>query len=75
MDPKNKMKVRFLRRSHRGSDEDGIKYPYRSPGQPWTVYLAASGCFFILVLANGSSLWIGFFPVPFLKAYLPVGIP
>lgn len=49
----NQQKARYLRRSN----EEG--YPYSSTGQPGTAYLALAACLFILVVANGASLWRG----------------
>ena len=63
--------LRFLRRFEPGEDDD---YPCRSHGQPFTAWLALIGCLFIVIIANGASLWIRFRPSPFLGAYLAVSI-
>ncbi|CAN8095326.1 unnamed protein product [Discula destructiva] len=49
---------------------DWHDYPYRSHGQPLLAYLAFAGCLFILIVANGASLWKDFKIVPFLSSYL-----
>ena len=59
----------YLRRFYYGPDND---YPYRSHGQPFVAYASLSGCIFILVIANGATLWIGFRVQTFLSAYLAV---
>ncbi|OCK78101.1 amino acid transporter [Lepidopterella palustris CBS 459.81] len=51
-------------------DEDDDRYPWRSHGQPVTMILALAGCLFVLIVANGASLWKGFNKTPFLTAYL-----
>ncbi|KAK3335231.1 amino acid transporter [Cercophora scortea] len=51
---------------------DASDYPYRSHGQPLLAYLALSGCLFVLLVANSSPLWNGFFLLPFLSSYLIV---
>lgn len=56
----------------RWSREDYHDYPYRGHGQPLLAYAALTGCLFILVVANGTSLWKGFHPLPFLSSYLIV---
>jgi amino acid transporter len=53
-------------------------FPYRSHGQPITAYASLLGCIFILVVANGASLWkkpseVDFWK-PFLAAYLTVSV-
>lgn len=48
------------------------RYPWRSHGQPVTMYLALFGCLFLLFVANGAALWNGFHTTPFLSAYLAV---
>ena len=47
-------------------------FPYRSHGQPITAYASLIACLFILVIANGASLWKDFHVQPFLSAYLAV---
>lgn len=48
-------------------------YPWRSHGQPFTMYLALFGCLFVLIIADGAALWHGFLVPDFLSAYLAVG--
>ncbi|GES63273.1 amino acid transporter [Aspergillus terreus] len=55
-------------RFHRTSAED--RYPWRSHGQPLTMWLAIGGCLFVLIVADGASLWIAFQSRAFLSAYL-----
>lgn len=55
--------------------KDWHDYPYRSHGQPLLAYLAFAGCLFILIVANGASLWKEFNIVPFLSSYLIVCAP
>ncbi|EAU32726.1 conserved hypothetical protein [Aspergillus terreus NIH2624] len=55
-------------RFHRTSAED--RYPWRSHGQPLTMWLAIGGCLFVLIVADGASLWIAFQARAFLSAYL-----
>ncbi|RAQ55503.1 amino acid transporter [Aspergillus flavus] len=45
-------------------------YPWRSHGQPVTMYLAVGGCLFTLIVADGAALWHGFQASLFLSAYL-----
>jgi amino acid permease len=47
-------------------------YPYRNPLQPGLAYSALTGCLFILLVANGASLWNGFYNLPFISAYITV---
>jgi amino acid transporter len=47
-------------------------YPYRSHGQPITAYASLLGCLFILVVANGASLWKEVNALPLVSAYLAV---
>lgn len=47
-------------------------YPWRSHGQPVTMYLAVGGCLFTLIVADGAALWHGFQASLFLSAYLAV---
>ena len=61
--------IRYLRRFDFGTRDD---YPYRSHGQPFTAYLSLAGCLFILIIANGASLWMRFRTQAFLSAYLAV---
>jgi yeast amino acid transporter len=35
-------------------------------------YVAFAGCLFVLIVANGASLWNGFHQLPFLSSYLIV---
>jgi hypothetical protein len=56
----------------RFSQEDYHDYPYRSHGQPLLAYVALIGCVFVLLVANGASLWGGFYSLPFLSSYLIV---
>ncbi|KAL4959993.1 amino acid permease/ SLC12A domain-containing protein [Aspergillus stella-maris] len=56
-----------VRRSGKGTHND---YPYRSPLQPFLAYAALAGCLFILIIANGASLWKDFHNFPFLSSYL-----
>ncbi|OJJ46050.1 hypothetical protein ASPZODRAFT_67618 [Penicilliopsis zonata CBS 506.65] len=44
-------------------------YPWRSHGQPLTMYAALFGCLFILVVCNGAVLWNGFHYKAFLAEY------
>ncbi|KAI2470992.1 amino acid permease-domain-containing protein [Annulohypoxylon bovei var. microspora] len=62
-------KVPRVRRFDEGDDND---YPYISHGQPFTAYFGLTACLFILLVINGSSLWIGFDVQPFLSSYLIV---
>ncbi|KAE8150013.1 hypothetical protein BDV25DRAFT_155275 [Aspergillus avenaceus] len=45
-------------------------YPWRSHGQPVTMYLALFGCLFILIVADGAAIWHKFHVPLFLSAYL-----
>ncbi|KAJ5160876.1 uncharacterized protein N7482_007880 [Penicillium canariense] len=56
-----------LRRFSPGAED---VYPWRSHGQPFTMYLALCGCLVVLVIANGAALWQGFLVPGFLSAYL-----
>ncbi len=60
---------RYLRRFDFGEEDD---YPYRSHGQPFTAYVSLAGCLFILIIANGASLWISFGAQRLFSAYLAV---
>ncbi|KAL3481351.1 amino acid permease-domain-containing protein [Aspergillus californicus] len=63
-------RIPHLDRSGKGDNH----YPYRSPFQPYLAYLALAGCLFIMIVANGASLWAGFVVFPFLSGYLFVFI-
>lgn len=58
-----------LRRFPQGAED---LYPWRSHGQPFTMYLALFGCLFVLLIADGAALWHGFMVPGFLSAYLAV---
>jgi yeast amino acid transporter len=60
----------MVRRWDRRKDEDD--YPYRSHGQPFTAYAALTSCLFLLIVANGASLWKEWNINAFLSAYLAV---
>ncbi|KAH7401698.1 amino acid permease/ SLC12A domain-containing protein [Pyrenochaeta sp. MPI-SDFR-AT-0127] len=62
--------VPLVRRWNRGTNELDDDFPYRSHGQPITAYLSLAACLFILIVANGASLWKSFHVQPFLAAYL-----
>ncbi|PVH93814.1 hypothetical protein DM02DRAFT_721569 [Periconia macrospinosa] len=62
--------IPLVRRWNRGTNNLADDFPYRSHGQPFTAYLALGACLFLLIVANGSSLWSGFHVQPFLSAYL-----
>lgn len=62
-----------LRRFRNPGTED--LYPWRSHGQPMTMYLALFGCLFVLAVADGSALWHNWVAPRFLSAYLSVSIP
>ncbi|KAI9369534.1 amino acid permease-domain-containing protein [Aspergillus egyptiacus] len=47
-------------------------YPWRSHGQPVTMYLALFGCLFVLIVADGTALWHNWDTPRFLSAYLSV---
>jgi amino acid transporter len=59
----------------RFSEADYNDYIYRSPLQPVLAYIALAGCLFILIVANGASLWGKFYTFPFLSSYLVVSTP
>jgi hypothetical protein len=61
--------IPYLRRFYYGEGDD---YPYRSHGQPFTAFASLAGCLFILIVANGASLWIGFHLQTLFSAYLAV---
>ncbi|GIC92813.1 uncharacterized protein Aud_009286 [Aspergillus udagawae] len=56
-----------LRRFPQGVED---LYPWRSHGQPFTMYLALCGCLFVLLVADGAALWHGFLIPGLLSAYL-----
>jgi len=66
--------VPLVRRWTRGTHDMPDDFPYRSHGQPITAYLSLAACLFILVVANGASLWKEFNTAPFLSAYLEVSL-
>ncbi|KAL4975298.1 amino acid permease-domain-containing protein [Aspergillus desertorum] len=47
-------------------------YPWRSHGQPVTMYLAFFGCIFVLAVADGAALWHNWVTPRFLSAYLSI---
>ncbi|CBF71424.1 hypothetical protein AN6770.2 [Aspergillus nidulans FGSC A4] len=59
-----------LRRFPSQGSED--LYPWRSHGQPVTMYLALFGCVFILAVADGAALWHNWVTPRFLSAYLSI---
>jgi amino acid transporter len=61
--------VRLRRFSNPGAEDH---YPWRSHGQPVTMYLALFGCLFVLAVADGASLWHNWAAPRFLSAYLSV---
>jgi amino acid transporter len=64
--------VPLVRRWTRGTSRVPDDFPYRAHGQPLTAYLSLIACLFILLVANGASLWNGFNVQPFLSAYIAV---
>lgn len=52
--------------------ETSDAYPWRSRGQPLTMYAALTGCVLTLVVADGAALWNGFHKTAFLSAHLAV---
>ncbi|KKK14130.1 hypothetical protein AOCH_000811 [Aspergillus ochraceoroseus] len=54
--------------------EHGVEdlYPWRSHGQPVTMYLALFGCLFVLIVPDGSALWHHFAAPRFFSAYLAI---
>ncbi|KAL4783303.1 amino acid permease-domain-containing protein [Aspergillus varians] len=62
-----KKSIPQVRRFYKADYND---YPYRGPLQPYLAYFAFAGCLFILIVANGASLWGGFYRFPFLSSYL-----
>jgi hypothetical protein len=62
----------MVRRWNHGSNDLEDDYPYRSHGQPITAYVAIASCLFILIIANGASLWKNWNTNAFLSAYLAV---
>jgi amino acid transporter len=67
--------VPLVRRWNRGTNDQEDDFPYRGHGQPITAYLSLVACLFILIVANGASLWKSFQYHAFLAAYLAVSIP
>lgn len=55
-------------------NETNDRYPWRSHGQPLTMYLALFGCLFTLIVVDGAALWNGFHDTAFLSAYLAVSL-
>lgn len=64
--------VPLVRRWNRGTNVLDDDFPYRSHGQPFTAYMSLAACLFILIVANGASLWKTFHYQSFLAAYLAV---
>ncbi|PSN67178.1 hypothetical protein BS50DRAFT_573918 [Corynespora cassiicola Philippines] len=62
--------VPLVRRWNRGTNDLPDDFPYRGHAQPLTAYLALAACLFILIIANGASLWNGWHAQGFLSAYL-----
>ncbi|KAL4742686.1 hypothetical protein BDV11DRAFT_167080 [Aspergillus similis] len=62
-----RQRIPQVRRFSRSDYDD---YPYRGPLQPYLGYLALVGCLFVLIVANGASLWGGFYLFPFLSSFL-----
>ncbi|RDW83665.1 Amino acid transporter [Aspergillus mulundensis] len=62
-----RQRIPLVRRFSKPEDND---YPYRGRFQPYVSYVALVGCLFVLVVANGASLWGGFYKFPFLSSYL-----
>jgi amino acid transporter len=52
--------------------DDSKHYPFRAHQQPQIAWLALIVLFFLLAVANGAPIWIGFQSVPFLTAYLTI---
>ncbi|KAL2867243.1 amino acid permease/ SLC12A domain-containing protein [Aspergillus lucknowensis] len=69
-DALNASELTRLRRFPKHGVED--HYPWRSHGQPVTMYLALFGCLFVLTVADGASLWHTWVGPRFLSAYLSV---
>ncbi|KAJ0416349.1 amino acid permease-domain-containing protein [Aspergillus carlsbadensis] len=61
--------VRLRRFPNPGAEDH---YPWRSHGQPVTMYLALFGCFFVLAVADGAALWHNWAAPRFLSAYLSI---
>ncbi|KAL4783295.1 amino acid permease-domain-containing protein [Aspergillus varians] len=59
-----------LRRWRNGGERD--LYPWRSHGQPVTMYVALFGCLFVLAVADGAALWHNWATPRFLSAYLAI---
>ncbi|KAL4862467.1 hypothetical protein BDV12DRAFT_203010 [Aspergillus spectabilis] len=47
-------------------------YPWRSHGQPVTMYVALFGCLFVIAVADGAALWHNWVAPRFLSAYLSI---
>jgi len=62
--------VTMVRRWNPGKNDLPDDYPYRSHGQPFTAYIAITGCLFILIIASGAALWKKWNTNAFLSAYL-----
>jgi amino acid transporter len=62
-----RQRIPQVRRFYKSDYDD---YPYRGPLQPYLAYLALVGCLFVLIVANGASLWGGFYVFPFLSSFL-----
>ncbi|KAL5043018.1 hypothetical protein BDW71DRAFT_216574 [Aspergillus fruticulosus] len=61
--------VRLRRFPNQGAED---LYPWRSHGQPVTMYLALFGCIFVLAVADGAALWHNWVTPRFLSAYLSI---
>ncbi|KAL6231194.1 hypothetical protein BDW75DRAFT_248064 [Aspergillus navahoensis] len=61
--------ARLRRFPNQGADD---LYPWRSHGQPVTMYLALFGCIFVLAVADGTALWHNWVTPRFLSAYLSI---
>ncbi|KAL3469720.1 amino acid permease-domain-containing protein [Aspergillus californicus] len=61
--------ARFRRFPTHGAEDH---YPWRSHGQPVTVYVALLGCLFVLAVADGAALWYKWIAPRFLSAYLSI---
>jgi yeast amino acid transporter len=64
--------VSMVRRWNPGKNDLPDDYPYRSHGQPFTAYIAITGCLFILIVASGAAIWKQWNTNAFLSAYLAV---
>ncbi|KAL4984585.1 amino acid permease-domain-containing protein [Aspergillus falconensis] len=61
--------VRLRRFPNQGAED---LYPWRSHGQPVTMYLGLFGCIFVLAVADGAALWHNWVTPRFLSAYLSI---